>query len=202
MFLVPLDSPGVEIHPVHTFMDERTNATFYTDVRIPDRYRIGEVNGAVKVMSLALTLETGGPGHGAHLRKMADATAKWARGAQRDGRPVIEDPRTLARLARVYAHADISEGLGARRLHVWMAGEKDLAYGQASKVFGTEAFISDSADLLDLAAPQSLIRGKEGLGIVEEGYRHSTATTIYGGSSEVLRSMVAERRLGLPRSRT
>jgi 3-oxochol-4-en-24-oyl-CoA dehydrogenase len=33
------------------------------------------------------------------------------------------------------------------------------------------------------------------------GYRHSAATTIYGGTSEVLRSMVAERRLGLPRSR-
>jgi alkylation response protein AidB-like acyl-CoA dehydrogenase len=39
------------------------------------------------------------------------------------------------------------------------------------------------------------------LGLVEKGYRHSTATTIYGGTSEVLRSMVAERRLGLPRSR-
>jgi hypothetical protein len=36
---------------------------------------------------------------------------------------------------------------------------------------------------------------------VEDGYRHSAATTIYGGASEVLRSMVAEQRLGLPRSR-
>ena len=36
MFLVPLDTPGVEIHPVHTMGGERTNATFYTDVRVPD----------------------------------------------------------------------------------------------------------------------------------------------------------------------
>ena len=34
MFLVPLDSPGIEIHPVHTVGGERTNATFYNDVRV------------------------------------------------------------------------------------------------------------------------------------------------------------------------
>jgi alkylation response protein AidB-like acyl-CoA dehydrogenase len=82
-----------------------------------------------------------------------------------------------------------------------LAGEQDLAYGPASKVFTTQAFIEDAADLLDLSSPGSLIRGKDGLGVVEMGYRHSTATSIYGGTSEVLRSMVAERRLGLPRSR-
>jgi alkylation response protein AidB-like acyl-CoA dehydrogenase len=56
--------------------------------------------------------------------------------------------------------------------------------------------------LIDLAAPRSMLRGREGLGLVEKGYRHSTATTIYGGTTEVLLSMVAERRLGLPRSRS
>jgi alkylation response protein AidB-like acyl-CoA dehydrogenase len=45
------------------------------------------------------------------------------------------------------------------------------------------------------------VRGRTGIGLVEESYRHATATSIYGGTSEVLRSMVAERRLGLPRSR-
>jgi alkylation response protein AidB-like acyl-CoA dehydrogenase len=201
MFLVPLDSPGVEIHPVYTFMDERTNATFYTDVRVPDRYRIGEVNGAVKVMSLALSTEQSGGGYERNMREMAAAVTDWARGAERDGRPVIEDPGVLARIARAYAHADISEALAARVLATRLAGEPDLAYGPAAKVFGTEAFIADAADLIDLAAPASLVRGKHGLGTVEMGYRHSSATTIYAGTSEVLRSMVAERRLGLPRSR-
>ena len=56
LFLVPLKVPGVEIRPVHTFMDERTNATFYSDVRIPDRYRLGDVNGGVRVMSKALSM--------------------------------------------------------------------------------------------------------------------------------------------------
>ena len=78
---------------------------------------------------------------------------------------------------------------------------RTLAFGPAAKLFGTEAFITSATDLLDLSAPDSLLRGDEGLALVERGYRHSTATTIYGGSSEIMRSMVAERRLGLPRSR-
>jgi len=202
LFLVPLKVPGVEIQPVHTFMDERTNATFYADVRISDRYRLGEVNGGVKVMSMALSVEQGGSHYHHQMRKMVDAVLEWAKDETRDGKPLIEHPGTLSRLAKVYTRAAISEALSARVLATRLAGEPDLAFGPASKVFTTEAFIEDSADLLDLSSPASLMRGKDGLGVVEMGYRHSTATSIYGGTSEVLRSMVAERRLGLPRSRT
>lgn len=201
LFLVPLKVPGVEIQPVNTFMDERTNATFYADVRIPDRYRLGEVNGGVKVMSMALSVEQGGSHYHHQMRKMVDAVLAWAGEEQRDGKPLIEHPNTLSRLARVYTHSAISEAMSARVLATRLAGEPDLAFGPASKVFTTEVFIKDSADLLDLSSPASLVRGKEGLGVVEIGYRHSTATSVYGGTSEVLRSMVAERRLNLPRSR-
>src|SRR5262249_51747838 len=48
MFLVPLRAPGVEIHPVYTFEDERTNITYYDGVRVADSYRLGEVNGGAK----------------------------------------------------------------------------------------------------------------------------------------------------------
>jgi alkylation response protein AidB-like acyl-CoA dehydrogenase len=201
MFLVPLDDPGVEIQPVYTFMDERTNATFYADVRISDRYRIGEVNGGVRVLSAALSQEQSGGPYARNMREMAGAVEQWLRGRKRAGRPHLEDPGALARLARVYTYANIADGLGHRVLATWLAGAADLAYGPAAKIFCTESFITVSADLLDLAAPDSLRSGKEGLGMVEMGYRHSAATTIYGGTSEVLRSMVAERRLGLPRSR-
>jgi len=201
MFLVPLDGPGVEIHPVYTFMDERTNATFYTDVRVPDRYRIGEVNGGVQVLASALSQEQSGGTYFRQQREMAAAVEQWLRGRTRDGRPAIEDPIALAKLARAYTCANVSEALGNRVLATWLAGDTDMAYGPAAKIFGTESFIAVASELIDLAAPDSLRRGKHGLGLVEMGYRHSAATTIYGGTSEVLRSMVAERRLGLPRSR-
>jgi alkylation response protein AidB-like acyl-CoA dehydrogenase len=201
MFLVPLKVPGVEIQPVHTFMDERTNATFYADVRIPDRYRLGEVNGGVKVMTGALSMEQGGSYYHYQMRDMLGAVAEWAQGEQRDGAPLIQNPSVLTRLARVYIQACISEALAARAFWTKLAGETDYAYGPASKVFSTQAFIDNAADLVDLAAPGTLLRNLTGLGLVEKGYRHASATSIYGGTSEVLRSMVAERRLGLPRSR-
>ena len=201
VFLVPMNKPGIEITPVHTFMDERTNATFYSDVRVEDKYRLGEINGGAKVLAAALSMEQSGGYYHFLMREMADEVAEWARTEQRNGKPLIEDAGVLARLAKVYADARISEVLSGRVLGTRLAGLQDLAFGPAAKVFSTEAFIIDSADLLDLAAPTSLLRGREGLGLVEKGYRHSTATTIYGGTSEVLRSMVAERRLGLPRSR-
>ncbi len=57
-------------------------------------------------------------------------------------------------------------------------------------------------DLTDLCAPDSLIRGATGPGAVEFAYRLSTATSIYGGSTEIMRSLVAEASLGMPRSRS
>src|SRR3546814_18811292 len=91
----------------------------------------------------------------------------------------------------------MSEVLSGRVLGTKLAGLPDLAYGPAAKVYSTEAFIVDSPDLLDLAAPKSLVRGQDGLGLIEKGYRPSPATTIYGGTSDAMRSMVAERHLGL-----
>jgi alkylation response protein AidB-like acyl-CoA dehydrogenase len=196
LFLVPLDSSGIEIRPVYTFMDERTNATFYTDVRISDRYRLGEVNGGVAAMAAALSMEQGA-NNACEIDRMMCIVANWAK---EQGR--LTEPRVLSTLAKVSAHARISECLAMRV--GWAHSQRrdtDKAYGPASKVFSTEAFIRDSAELLDLTAPESLVRGRTGLGYIEEKYRHSTATAIYGGTSEVLRSLVAERRLGLPRSR-
>jgi alkylation response protein AidB-like acyl-CoA dehydrogenase len=71
-----------------------------------------------------------------------------------------------------------------------------------SKVFSTEYYQRDSIDLMDLAAPESLLPGNEGLGHVEIGYRQSIGTTIYGGTSEVQRSLIAEQGLKMPKSRS
>ena len=59
MFLVPMDSPGVEVQPIRTVDGDRTNITYYSDVRIDDRYRVGEVNGGWAVLREALNAEHG-----------------------------------------------------------------------------------------------------------------------------------------------
>lgn len=59
MFLVPMDTPGVEIQRLRTVDGDRTNITYYSDVRIDDKYRLGEVNAGWTVLRDALNDEHG-----------------------------------------------------------------------------------------------------------------------------------------------
>ena len=200
MFVVPLNTPGIEIHPVYTFQDERTNATFYDNVVVSDKYRLGPVDGGVKVMAAALELEHGG-GFGKSQRAMTVAAEHLCREIQKDGRPLIEDVDAQKRLARTWAHFFISDVLANRALWVGVNKLPNLAYGPMIKMFSSEKFQSDSRDLLHLTAPYSLSKREGAAGELNLAYRHAHGTTIYGGTSEVHRSMIAERALGLPRSR-
>jgi alkylation response protein AidB-like acyl-CoA dehydrogenase len=60
----------------------------------------------------------------------------------------------------------------------------------------------DACELVDLFAPQSILRTDPDLREVELGYRQSIGMTIYGGTSEIHRSLIAEQGLGMPRSRS
>jgi alkylation response protein AidB-like acyl-CoA dehydrogenase len=75
-----------------------------------------------------------------------------------------------------------------------------------SKLFGTDTLQADASDLLDLLAPDSLLRaGSDGAiagGEPEFAYRVAAATRIYAGTSEIMRSIIAQQALGLPRSRS
>jgi alkylation response protein AidB-like acyl-CoA dehydrogenase len=205
MFLVPLDSPGIEIQAVHTLSDERTNITYYADVRVPDRYRIGEVNGGWSVVSYALSLEHGVT-YPKHHRELLDAAVRWAGEARRNGRPAIEDPRVKERLARAAVHFEAARVLSRRSVWVAAEGRPSRGEGPMAKLFETETLVQDAQDLLDLAAPASLLRrGERGAlvgGALEFAYRFAPAPTIYAGTSEIMRSIIAQLALGLPRSRS
>ena len=202
MFIVPLKAEGVDIHPVFTFQDERTNITYYDGVRIPDSYRLGEVDGGVRVMAKSLELEHGGSGAVKTQRHMLHSAETFCRATKRGGKAMIEDPAVQARLARVAAHTALSEVIRDRA--AWVAVEKrpDRAYGPSAKLFSTEKFRTDSADLLDLCAPDSLSKRDGPAAFINQCFRHSQGTTIYAGTSEVHRSIIAERQLDLPRSRS
>jgi len=200
MFIVPLKAPGVEIKPVYTFQDERTNITYYDGVRIPDSYRLGEVNGGVKVMSAGLELEHGG-GFSKSQGRMVQAADALCREIRFRGRPLIEDRDAQVRLARARAHLLLSEVLAWRSL--WAGAEKkpNPGFGPMAKLFSSEKFLTDSADLLNLTAPYSLSKREGPAAFLNQCYRHAHGTRIYGGTSQVHRSMIAERNLGLPRTR-
>jgi 3-oxochol-4-en-24-oyl-CoA dehydrogenase len=208
LFLVPM-GPGIDVHPIETISDERTNATFYTDVRVPDRYRVGEVNGAWAVMRYALSIEHGGGGTvtpgGEHLA-LVEATATWARTAHMGQARRWDSARVRAIMGRAAARAQISNLLGLQALWAGAEGKPNRAQGPMGKLFRAEALIEDSSALMDLAAPWSLVRrdaaGTAAAGQIEFFYRFSTATSIYGGSSEIMRSLIAEAFLAMPRSRS
>jgi alkylation response protein AidB-like acyl-CoA dehydrogenase len=206
MFFVPLDTAGIEIQPIETLSDERTNVTYYTKVRVPDRYRVGDVDGGWTVLTHLLKLEHVAAFEPQQRRMLAEAVA-WAREATRDGRPALELARVRARLAQVAIQTEASSALAARSLWVGAEGVDDPAAGPMAKLGSTDGFIRSAADLMDLCAPDSLLRGPAGGGAtgasaVEFGYRLSTATSIYGGTSEIMKSIVAQVSLGLPRSRS
>jgi alkylation response protein AidB-like acyl-CoA dehydrogenase len=200
MFIVPLKAPGVTIQAVETVHDERTNITYYDGVRVPDAYRLGEVGGGATVMAAQLEIEHGSSFKRGHM-KLLDAAERFCRKSARGGRPMIEDPRVLARLARTAANIAASDVLHLRALWAGEAGKPNQAFGPASKMFSSEVFRSDAADLLNLTAPESLSHADPDAAHINHCFRHSQITVTYGGTSEVHRSMIAERRLGLPRTR-
>ncbi len=200
MFMVPLKAEGVEIQPVQTFMEDRTNITFYDGVRIPDAYRLGEVDGGLRTMSAALELEQMST-YARPIRALAEAAEELCRKIERDGHPLIESPSAQTRIARTVADALVSEMLGMRAL--WgIQNKRNLpAAGPMSKMFSSERLTRDASDLLDLTAPESFSRDEEPGRAINFAYRYAHGTTIWAGTSEVHRSMIAERVLGLPRSR-
>ena len=203
LFLVPMSTPGIEVQAVETMQDERTNITYLSQVRVPDRYRIGEVDGGAAVMAATLELEHGGDQYRISYSNMYRHAVEWAQATLRDGRPVLEQQDVRARLARVAVHTTIARDLCYRA--IWAITEQvpgRAPFGPMSKLFSTERYHADAADLMDLTAPWSLFPGRDGLGHVEIGYRQSIGMTIYGGSSEIHRSLIAEQGLGMPRSRT
>jgi alkylation response protein AidB-like acyl-CoA dehydrogenase len=205
MFLVPLDAPGVEIHPVHTMGGERTNATFYSGVRVPDANRVGEIDGGWDVMTVALTFERGGFAL-SEADRVWQQTVDWASSTRRrDGSRVIDDPLVRERLADMRIDNEVARLLALRCSYVAATGGMPGVEGSMHKLWYAEAMTAHAAELVDMLGAEGVLEhGEDDApvdGWVEHLYRHAAVTTIYGGTSEVQRGIIAERGLGLPRSR-
>ena len=208
MFVVPMDTAGISFTPVHTMGGERTNITYYDDVKVDDRYRVGEVDGGWKVMMTALVFERNSAWYG-ELVRLLDHALTWARTAPSpEGGAMIDDPLVRERLARIAIGNEVSNLLGWRA--AWMAANHDLpgVEGTMAKLFTTEHYQFAGNELIDALGADGLRRHGDPTagpdlvhGWIEAIYRHCQVTTIYGGTSEVLRGIIAERGLQLPRNR-
>jgi 3-oxocholest-4-en-26-oyl-CoA dehydrogenase alpha subunit len=198
MFLVPLDTPGIEIQGIRTVDGDRTNIVYYTDVRVDDKYRLGDVNGGWAVVREPLNVEHGAVAaapdglqdvsimmHQAGF--MATAADKVARKVTEEdpaGNRLIDDESVSYRLGRSIARME--------------------AALSAPSIFGRVALAQTmrdiSPDLMDiLGAASTLPLGTDGA--TDDGseyvFRFAPLVGIYGGTLEVFRNMIAQHVLGL-----
>lgn len=202
MFVCPLNVPGVDIHPVYTLQDERTNIVYFGDVRVPDRYRLGEIGDGARVMASALGIEHGGAGYHAAQTAMMKHAVAWAR-KPRNGVAPLADPALRRILARAAVNDAVAEVLCRRQIWAEAQGVHNPAYGPMAKLFTTETMYADGQAIVAAAAPWSLVRGLDhDLDMVEVTMRRALGMTVYGGTSEIHRSLIAEKTLGMPNSRS
>jgi 3-oxocholest-4-en-26-oyl-CoA dehydrogenase alpha subunit len=201
MFLVPLDSPGIEIQGIRTLDGDRTNIVYYSDVRVDDLYRIGEVNGGWTVMRSALDSEHGlvdPEDHGLqnisamseHGRVMAEAVDKVAGLVtlpDADGRNPLDDESVKYRLGRSIARMEAAVSTP----------------GMYGRVALAQTMREVSSDLMDVLGAASALptdtKGSADDGAAEHLFRHALPTGIYGGTLEVFRNMIAQHALKLGR---
>jgi alkylation response protein AidB-like acyl-CoA dehydrogenase len=202
MVVVPMDTPGIEIQAVRTMGYERTNIVYYSDVRVDDLYRVGDAGKGLHVMRAALEAEQN-VAPSSRTPRLSDAAQEWALAAP-DGRGGVmaDDPVVRERLALLAIDAEVSDLLGYRVAFIEQIGGKP---GPHAALFGPETYVKWSKEMIDMIGPAATIDWTDpeavAGGVFEYHFRSAVASTIYGGSSEVLRSLIAEQLLGLPRSR-
>jgi alkylation response protein AidB-like acyl-CoA dehydrogenase len=201
MFLVPLDSPGIEIQGIRTLDGDRTNIVYYTDVRVDDLYRIGEVNGGWTVMRSALDSEHGlvdpedhglqhiaaMSGHGDLMAETVDRVAAILSEPAPDGRRALDDDSVKYRLGRDIARMEAALSTP----------------GMFGRVAISQTMRDISPDLMDMLGTASALptdtHGSATDGASEYLFRLALPLGIYGGTLEVFRNMIAQHMLGLGR---
>ena len=206
MFLVPMDTPGIEVQPVATMATERTNATFFDAVRVGDQWRLGEVNGGWSVMGVALALERGVMGGTNPAVPLLRHVKAWAETAPSpDGGTMIDDPLLRERLARTAIANQVGQLLTLRAAWTAATGGLPGVEGSMAKIFASEAYQQVVGWFQQMAGAEGLLGfgadGAAGNGWIDYDARHAPVTTIYGGTTEINRNNIAERHLGLPRTR-
>lgn len=204
MFLVPLDSEGIEIQGIRTVDGDRTNIVYYSDVRVDDLYRIGEVNGGWTVMRFALDAEHGITDaqdhglqnismlseHGHLMAEAADGVAAVLGTPDASGRSPIDDDATKYRLGRAMARIEGAMSTPGMYGRVALIATMREVSQELMDLLGTaSALPTDTPGSADFADN----------GAIEFIFRHGVPAGIYGGTMEVFRNMIAQHELGLGR---
>ncbi len=196
---MPLDTPGIEIQGIRTVDGDRTNIVYYSDVRVDDRYRLGEVNGGWTVVREPLNVEHG------DVEAADDGLADVSIMMHQAGFMAQAVDRAAARVAQPDPNGRRLIDDGSVGYRLGRSAARMEAALSAPSIFGRVALAQTmrdiSPDLMDiLGAASTLPVGTDGAaddGAAEYIYRFAPLVGIYGGTLEVFRNMIAQYVLGL-----
>jgi len=204
MLLVDMHQQGVEARPLKQMSGaSEFGEVFFTDATCPVTELLGGEGNGWRTAMLLLSFERGSSAIGQYteFRKMWDEVASAAAGTQRDGRPASADPVLRQKLAEQLVE------LQCLKYHSWhiltqTSQGKDLGFeASMTKLQWSETFRNLSDVYSDVVGPAFQVAGNPGMTRQELTTMAlwSRSCTIWGGSSQVQRTIVAERVLGLPR---
>jgi alkylation response protein AidB-like acyl-CoA dehydrogenase len=205
ILMVDTKAPGFSLSPIHTLGGNRTNATYYENVRVPVSARVGRENDGWKLITTQLNHERVALSAPGPMARLVEETIAWAREARTPGGGrVIDVPWVQSNLARSQAHADVLRLLTWRQAWNIDQGKLDPAESSTVKVFGSESFIQVYRWLLEVLGQEGYVKdGSPGArlrGRIERFYRTSIVLTFGGGTNEVQRDIIAMAGLGMPRA--
>jgi alkylation response protein AidB-like acyl-CoA dehydrogenase len=201
MLLIDMHSPGVEARPLRQMSGaSEFGEVFFTDVRVPIDSVLGPVDKGWEVAMTLLSFERGSSAMGQYtaFRRQLGDVARLAARMQRDGRPAAADPVLRQRLAAVYTELEL---LKLHSLHVLTQVERGRDLGAESSMTKLQ-WSETHQDLGELFTDVAGVAGQEvgpELAQLQAMFLWSRSETIWGGSSQIQRNIVAERVLGLPR---
>lgn len=204
--LVDMHSPGIDVRPLRQITgDPEFNEIFLNDVRVPVANVLGEINGGWGVGMTTLMHERGTLGFAltARLEIQVRKLMALAKETSRNGSTAADDPLVRDRIAQQWIELQALRFTNYRALTGLMKTGIPGPEGSIAKLHWSESNQRLTKLALEILGPQAQLDGDDGIwnGFWQYHQLRSRGNTIEAGTSEVLRNIVAERVLGLPKSR-
>ncbi|MAF29512.1 MAG: acyl-CoA dehydrogenase [Croceicoccus sp.] len=205
LFLIPMDHPGLEVQSLPTVGKDTTNQVFFEDVFVPDDYLVGKRGQGFQMISEALDLERFTMFTLSPITERTRVLVDWVKTAERDDKPLREDPKVRSLIANIVTDTAVSKALSTRFVCAAMAGGKPPTIQSSQyKLFTTTLSQRVCDEAMDITGPAATIReGQDEApirGRFEGAYRATMNETVGGGSSEIQKNIIARRHLGLPKN--
>ncbi|MBI1815751.1 MAG: acyl-CoA dehydrogenase family protein [Deltaproteobacteria bacterium] len=202
--LVDMKSPGIIIRPLREMTGEAWfNEVFFDDVRVPKANVVGEINGGWNVVMTTLGHERAGTTPHVRLQAEQRLLARLAQKTRRNGTRAADDPLVRQKVAQFAIEAAILRYTAYRNVTQIRRTGVPGAEGSLLKIFWSELEQRLKDTAIEILGPIGLLPRGEARA-VDDGFWFyellwSRSGTIYAGTSEVQRNIIAQRVLGLPR---